>query len=122
LDYSDSDWASEEKTSRSISGYVFFVAGGPMSWATKTQHTVALSSTEAEYMSLTMAATEAIAISMLCYDLMMDTSQPILIYEDNKDAIAMSMNLVRNSRNKHIAIKHYFIRKKIQNKSLHQKR
>jgi hypothetical protein len=116
--YSDSDWASDKETSRSVSGYVFFLAGGPISWATKTQPTIALSSTEAEYMALTMAATEAMAITMLCNDLMMDISQPILIYEDNKGAIAMSMNPVRNNRNKHIAIKHHFIREKIQNKDI----
>ena len=47
--YSDADWAGQTDDRRSTSGYVFFVAGGPVSWQSKTQKSVALSTAEAEY-------------------------------------------------------------------------
>jgi len=58
--YADADWAGEIKTSRSTSGYVFFYAEGPISWATKKQHSVALSTAEAEYISASLACQELI--------------------------------------------------------------
>ena len=56
--YSDSNWAGDKEDRKSTSGYVFMLNNGPISWASKRQKTVALSSTEAEYMALTLAAKE----------------------------------------------------------------
>ena len=55
IGYSDADWASDIETRRSTSGYVFIFNGGCISWGSKKQRTVALSSTEAEYMALSEA-------------------------------------------------------------------
>lgn len=57
--YSDSDWAGELESRKSTSGFIFMLNGGPVSWCSKRQPTVALSSTEAEYIALTLAAKEA---------------------------------------------------------------
>ena len=59
LGYSDSDYANDRDTRKSITGYVFTKAGGAVSWASKKQITVASSTTEAEYMALAAAAQEA---------------------------------------------------------------
>ena len=57
--YSDADWASQEHQ-HSISGYVFTIDGGVVSWSSKKQPIVALSTTEAEYITVTHAAKEAL--------------------------------------------------------------
>jgi hypothetical protein len=113
--YSDSDWAANIDTRRSTTGYVFFLCGGPVSWRSKVQQTVALSSTEAEYMALTSSAQEAMSLRMLCKDFHVDVDDAVLLYEDNQGAIAMSINPVMHSTAKHISIKQHFIREKVQN-------
>jgi hypothetical protein len=117
--YSDADWGAHLDTRRSTTGYVFYLAGGPISWKSKLQPTVALSSTEAEYMALTAAAQEAMCLRGLAKDFSIDVVTPALIYEDNKGAIAMSINPVLHQASKHIAIKHHFIREKIDHEDIH---
>lgn len=63
--YSDSDWAGDNATRKSTSGFVFMLNGGSVSWCSKIQATVALSSTEAEYVALTLAAKEATWMRLL---------------------------------------------------------
>src|ERR1700722_1888830 len=67
--YSDSDYSSCINTQQSTSRYVFFIAGGPVSWKSAQQHSVTLSSTEAEYYSLTNATKEASWLRLLLLDL-----------------------------------------------------
>ena len=105
--YSDSDWAANVDNRRSTTGYMFMLGGGPISWKSKSQPTVALLSTEAEYMALSSSAQEAIAFKKVCTDLGVykpTTRCPILINEDNKGAIAMSVNPVIHQTSKHIDI------------------
>ena len=116
--YSDSDWAANIDTRRSTTAYMFFLCGGPISWKSKSQPTVALSSTEAEYMALTAAAQEAMGLRPLCADFGINIDnvyKPILIHEDNMGCIAMSLNPVMHQTAKHIDIKHHFIREKVAN-------
>jgi len=111
--YSDSDWASDINTRRSTTGYLFTLAGGAISWNSRLQKTVALSSTEAEYMALSEAAKEAIALRSLCRDMHMPFKHPVLIYEDNQGAKAMAYNPIHYAKTKHIHIRHHFIREKV---------
>ncbi len=67
--YSDSDWAGDLGSRKSTSGFIFMLNGGPVSWCSKRQPTVALSSTEAEYIALTLAAKEATWIRLLLTEL-----------------------------------------------------
>ena len=115
LGYSDADWAACLDTRRSVTAYVFFAAGGPVSWKSKLQPTVALSSTEAEYMALTAAAQEACSLRFLQQEFRVPSDSPVLIYEDNKGAIAMSVNPTLHKTSKHISIKQHFIREAVQN-------
>lgn len=63
--YSDSDWAGDRESRRSTSDFMFMLNGGPVSWCSKRQPTIALSSTEAEYIALTLAAKEATWLRLL---------------------------------------------------------
>ena len=113
--YSDSDWAGDEDTRRSTTGYVFFMQHGPISWATKRQPTVALSSTEAEYMALTTACQEALWWRQFEAEL-----QPQLghlattIQVDNCGAQLLATNAIYHSRTKHIDVRYHFIREQVE--------
>ena len=108
--YSDSDHAANVDDRRSITGYVFFYAGGPITWKTKTQPRTALSSTEAEYMALAAASCEAMSLRYLQEDFGIPPTLPTLIHEDNSGAIAMSINPVHYKQTKHIHYRFHFIR------------
>jgi len=113
--YSDSDWASDVNKRRSTTGYVFIMAGGAISWKSTLQPTVALSTSEAEYMALSAAAQESIALQYLRSSFNLPVTEPVQIFEDNSGAIAMAENPVHYSKTKHIHIKHHFIRECVEN-------
>ena len=113
IGYSDSDWAGDIDTRRSTSGYVFQVGNGTISWSSRKQATVAKSSTEAEYVALSMAAQEAIWLNRLMSDLGQNMDDPIVIFEDNQGAIELAKNPKYHNRTKHIDICHHFIRERV---------
>jgi hypothetical protein len=111
--YSDSDWASCIESRRSTTGYYFALnsSGPPVSWKSRKQQTVALSTCEAEYMALTECVQEASFLQMLLSDLI-PISLPIPIYGDNNGALCLVKNPIVSNRTKHIDIKHHYIREK----------
>ncbi|GMG39212.1 unnamed protein product [Aspergillus oryzae] len=113
--YSDADWAGDVETRRSTSGYAFMMNGGCISWRSKKQRTVALSSTEAEYMALTEATQEAIWLkAFLCELGEMKSDEAVKIYEDNQGSIALAKNPEFHKRTKHIDIRYHFVREKVE--------
>ena len=112
--YTDSDWAGDLKTRRPTSGYLFNIGSGAISWSSKRQPTVSLSSCEAEYVAQTQAAKEAIWLQSLLSQLVKDDEEPTatVIFGDNQGAIALAKNPQFHSRTKHIAIQHHFVREK----------
>ena len=119
IGYSDANWGNDQNSRRSTSGYLFYY-GGLVSWSSKKQATVALSSTEAEYMALTHATKEAIWLRSLISELKTELrlTEPTLIYEDNQSCIALAKNPVQHARTKHIDIQHHFIRDKVDSKEI----
>jgi Reverse transcriptase (RNA-dependent DNA polymerase) len=102
--YTDSDWASDEDDRRSCTGHVFIKQGGAISWNSKRQPTIALSSTEAEYMALSSCAQEALFYRQLETDLGSSISDiGTKVYCDNKGAIDLSKSSGFNARTKHMA-------------------
>lgn len=108
--YVDADWGSCVEDRRSYTGYVFTLAGAAVSWESRKQRTVALSSTEAEYMAMTEATKEAICIERLLGDLQYANSGPIMLHSDNNGAKEIAKNPVHHARTKHIDIRHHFVR------------
>jgi hypothetical protein len=113
--YSDSDWAGDSATSRSTAGFIFNIGSGAISWSSKRQPTVALSTCEAEYQAQTQAAKEAIWLRSLLRSLNpLDTiPYATVIYCDNQGAIALAKDPKFHARTKHIAIQHHWIREQI---------
>jgi hypothetical protein len=111
--YSDADWGGNLDTRRSTTGYVFFIFNGPVSWSSRTQPTVALSTAEAEYMAVSAAVQEAIWLRNLLSELGFQQKLPTTIFEDNQGCIKMAENPVINPRSKHIDLRHHYIRERV---------
>jgi hypothetical protein len=92
--YADSDWANNVDSRRSITGYLFGLSpgDGAVTWKSKTQTSVALSTCEAEYMALCEAGREAVHLRYLLKDLGVSTANPTTIYEDNTGCIDLANN------------------------------
>lgn len=108
--YSDSDWAADPSTRKSVGAYIFMLAGGPLSWACKRNQNICLSLTKVEYKALTSAAKEALWDRQCLCDVGQKQISATKIMCDNMGAIALANNSVFHSRTKHIAIYHHFIR------------
>ena len=113
LGYCDADWAGDMDDRKSTSGYVFQIAGGPVSWRSKKQGTVALSTAEAEYVALSSAVQECVWMRRLLAELGNPSGGPTTILEDNQSSIAMARNPQFHGRAKHIDIKHHFVRERV---------
>lgn len=114
IGFSDADWAGDQDDRRSTTGNIFLLSGGAVSWLSKKQVTVALSTAEAEYIALSQAAQEGIWLRRLLSDLGMEATSTVIL-EDNQGAIAIAKNPVNHSRTKHIDIRYHYIRECVQN-------
>ncbi|GJV68002.1 retrovirus-related pol polyprotein from transposon TNT 1-94 [Tanacetum coccineum] len=111
--YADSDHAGDYVDRKSTSGICTFVGCCLTSWFSKKQTTLAISTTEAEYVSAKKACQQALWMkqALIDYDVRLD-DVPIMC--DNKGAIDLSKNPVQHSRTKHIEIRHHFLRDNVQ--------
>ena len=110
--YSDADWAADQNDRRSTTGYCFSLTeNGPViSWKSRKQPTVALSTCEAEYMALAATTQESMYLVQLLKGVDLNSPHvPVKIYEDNQGAIALSKNPVSRQRSKHVDIKYHFV-------------
>ncbi|TQE01264.1 hypothetical protein C1H46_013171 [Malus baccata] len=117
--YSDADWAGDPNDRRSTSGHIVYLGSSPISWASKKQHTVSRSSTEAEYRALAIAAAELAWVRQVLCDLCVPLFTAPVLYCDNISGIALSSNPVFHSRVKHIEIDYHFVRERVIRGDLH---
>lgn len=113
--YSDADWASCTKDRKSVSGYILMLAGAPVFWRSAKQTAVALSTMEAEYISMAACAREVVWMRELLksLDLGEIIEDSTLIWCDSQAAIVHASSYIDKSRTKHIAIKHHFVRERV---------
>lgn len=109
----DASWGNDVDTRRSFAGYFFSINGGAISWRSKLQPTVALSTVEAEYMSYSEVTKEAIWLRKMCSFLGVPCSEPTDVYNDNTGALKLSRNAVHHSRTKHVDIRYHFCREHV---------
>ncbi|CAG4933546.1 unnamed protein product [Colias eurytheme] len=112
IGYSDSDFASDIDTRKSTTGYLFMMNGGPITWSSQKQKTVALSTTEAEFVAASECAKEILWLQQLLSDLG-ESYDCITLNVDNQSAIRLINNPVYHKRTKHIDVKYNFIREKV---------
>lgn len=116
IGFCDADYANNEEDRKSISGSMM---QGGISWSHKKQSGVALSTSEAEYQSLSTAVQEASWIRKLTADIDKESvSKPTVIYVDNKAAIDLAHNSCFKARTKHIDTRHHFIKEHIEKKDI----
>jgi len=112
--YSDSDWGQDHEHRKSTTSYFTILAQGITFWLSRKQKSVALSSTEAEYMVLSDYSRQLIWTSNLLCEIGFDIPVPHL-YGDNLGSLFWSTNLVQEKRSKHIDIRYHYVRNTIEN-------
>ena len=111
--YADASWADQLDDRHSTSGAVFLVSGGPISWISRRQSVVALSTAEAEYIALFEAVKEAVWLKQLCRDIGLSDSGAVTIHCDSTAAAAIANNSKSSRRVKHMDIKYHYVREVI---------
>lgn len=107
--YVDSDFAGDSDKRRSLTGYVFTIGGCAVSWKASLQATVALSTTEAEYMAISEACKEAVWLRGLFTELC-GSASCTTIFCDSHSAIYLTKDQMFHERTKHIDVRYHFIR------------
>ncbi|KAK2074628.1 hypothetical protein P8C59_008822 [Phyllachora maydis] len=110
IGFSDSDFTGDKATSKSTYGYLYKLAGRPISWKTKRATTIALSTLEAETNGLTEAIREVQWIIGLFSELHRPIDYPITLYRDNQGSITVANDLALHARTKYTLLKFRYIR------------
>jgi len=112
--YCDSDWASDPDDRKSHTGMIIQLAAAPICWVSHKQKTVALSSTEAEYMALSDSCRQLEWLRSLFNEIGIPI-QSLPLCGDNQGSIFLASNPIQERRTKHIDIRFHHIREKIEN-------
>ena len=112
--FADADWANDRGDRRSISGWVAKLNGDPVSWSSKKQRVVALSTCEAELYAESAAIQEVLWLRGLMEELGLHTQTGSIVYGDNQSTIAVSQNGVKGERTKHVDVKYHFVTESVE--------
>ena len=115
--YCDADYAGDEETKKSTTGYLLTMGNSPTTWYSKLQHCVSISTAESEYYSINECASHCLWYINLFNELDINLNL-ITINVDNKAAIYNCKNQTINPKSKHIDIKYHRIRELVQNKKI----
>eukprot|EP00253_Pinus_taeda_P026935 PITA_26935 len=107
------DWVGSVDDRKSISGGAFFMGSRLVSWFSKKQSSIALSTAEAEYVGAASCCTQLLWMLQTLQDFQITWTPPISILCDNTSAISISKNPVMHSKTKHISIKYHFLREQV---------
>jgi hypothetical protein len=118
IGYTDADWASDPNTRKSTSGYVYMLGGGAITWSSKRQPIVALSSAEAEYIAQSHCGREVLWLRRLLTALGFPQTDPTIIYADNQAAIKLADGGQFHNRTKHIHTRFHFIRQLVEDRQI----
>ena len=108
--FTDADWAGCVEDRKSTSGCCFSIGSEVVSWFSRKQKSVALSSAEAEYMAASMAAFEGMWLRKLLSRLFECELEATQVHCENQSGIRLSENPLFHDRSKHIDIKYHFLR------------
>ncbi len=110
ITYTDSDWAGDKDNRRSVSGFIMYLCGVPIMWRSKQQKSVALSSSEAEFVAVSEAAKEILFVLHVMDSMNIELESPVTVYVDNMGAIFMTENTSSGGRTRHVDTRYHFVR------------
>ena len=115
--YSDADWVGNADDRKNTFSACFYLGNNLVSWFSKKQNSISLSTAEAEYIIVGSCCTQLLWMKQMLedYGIVQNT---FIVYCDNTSAINISKNPIQHSRTKHIDIRHHFIRELVENKSI----
>ena len=111
--FCDADWGGQ-KHHHSISSYSFHMGAGAISWSSKKQHVVVLSSTKAEYITQMHVAKEALWLHSFLWELRSAPDDPLILNCDNQGVIALAKDNKFHVRTKHIDVHYHFIHEAVE--------
>ena len=111
--FSDASYGTCPDTSRSRYGYLFRLAGGPISWISRLQTIVAQSTMEAEYVALSMASRHLMWMRYWLGEVKMLQEGPTIMYGDNQASIRLASTGMRTSKSKHIMNKYHYVQRRV---------
>eukprot|EP00833_Pecoramyces_ruminatium_P011916 jgi/Orpsp1_1/1185948/evm.model.c7180000096179.1 len=118
--YVDADLGGDKETKRSTTGFIILMGSAPVSWYSKLQHCISISTAESEYYSLNECALKCLWLMNLLNELGLDINC-ITINIDNKAAIYNSKNETINPKSRHIDLRYHKIRELIKEKKINLK-
>ena len=118
IGYTDSDLAGSVDDSKSVAGYVFNIGSGAISWMSKKQSVVALSTTEAEYIAASVAGCQVVWLQGILESLKSKPKSPTILFCDNSSTILVTKDFVLHGRRKHIRIRFHFLRELVKEKTI----
>lgn len=121
IGYTDSDYANDIEDRKSTSGYVFMMSEAAISWSSKKQPVVSLSTTEAEFIAAAASSCQAVWIRRILEAVGRNQTSPTVIYCDNSSTIKLSKNPVMHGRSKHIDVRFHFLRDLTKNETVELK-
>ena len=108
--YADADYASKAADRRLVSGGLVMCGGACVSWFSRTQKCVTLSTTEAEYVALAGTIKEVLFLRQVWRFMLPDVGMPCIpVFEGNQGAVQLAQNPITNSNSKHIDVRHHFL-------------
>lgn len=110
--YCDADWGTCKRTRRSVTGYCIFLDASPISWKSKKQLTISITSSETKYRSVASTVCELQWINSLMKDFSINPELPVPLHCDNQAAVYISRNVVYHERTKHLEKDCHIVRAK----------
>ncbi|CAI7857526.1 unnamed protein product [Closterium sp. NIES-54] len=111
--FSDADYAGDSADRKSPTGYVYCLNGAAISWQSKRQPMVALTTTESEYISLCLCIQEGVWLKRLFGEFGHELAGGVSVFVDNQSAIALAQNACLHGRTKHMHVRWHFIREMV---------
>lgn len=111
--FTDADWAGDQLSRKSTSGYVGFAAGGPIVWQSKLQTTVATSSMQSEYQCIYSGLQEVLWVRGVTGEIKLRLIKPTPFFIDSQSAQDLAENPVFHKKSKHIEIKYHMVREHV---------
>jgi hypothetical protein len=116
--WTDADHGGNPDNGRSTSGFLIKIGTGTVSWASKLQNIVTLSTTEAEFVAATLAGTEIIWLRSLFDELGSRVEEPSHLYIDNQSALTVAKNPEHHGRMKHLDLRYFWLREKVAQRAI----